>query len=208
MEFEEVEGTSNDSNGWESRAMAVSQDSKMVASTNGIDSIWLWDVATGKEIRKLSFDKSPQMYTRVASLSFSRDGKKLATVIGNQSGGSRSYIADYAAVWDVHEGKLTHEVPPKEKDGSRRTSYRSTIILTHAEFDVSGENLVIDHTVGNAVWEIATGKKSQSFTDGWRSFFRSFVHPDGELVIVVADRTLFCENKKTGKEVWRRELFR
>lgn len=200
MDGSEGEGTWRDSYGWASWALAVSPDRTMAATTNGTDSIRLWDVATGRAIRALHFEGSS--ISRVSSLSFSADGKKLAAVIGSQLGGSRSYHADHIAVWDVGEGRLMHEIPPTEKIGGRSYSW-----LHDAKFDVSGQRLLTAEFGHVDAWEISTGKQvasSQPFPQ-CREFF---VHPEGELIIVVADRHLICENMKSGKEVWRREMFK
>jgi WD40 repeat protein len=77
-------------------AMAFSPDGKWLATAGQDKSIFLWDTATGKQVRRVGG------HTRaIHSLAFSPDGTKLA------SGGEMEVVA---RVWDVAKGDLVAEL--------------------------------------------------------------------------------------------------
>src|SRR6266404_4152494 len=74
-------------------SIAFTSDSKLVASGSGDNTIKIWDVATGAQIRTLTGHTKS-----VTSVAFSPDGRLLAS-------GSNDYTA---RIWDVSTGKLLH----------------------------------------------------------------------------------------------------
>src|SRR5262249_27130754 len=129
-------------------------------------------------------------------------------VIGDQFGGTRSYNADYAAVWDVRTGKILRTMRGANKNGPL------VAWLMEAKFDISGKKLLLasDAAEHNGVWSLSTGKKIAPILscfscllspDSYQNFF---VCPDGEHLILIGYSGLPYQNMRTGKQVWSREL--
>jgi RNA polymerase sigma factor (sigma-70 family) len=84
-------------------ALALSADSKLLATGGGGGEIHLWDVPAGKELRRIQADQV------IGSLAFSPDGKTLATGAGTFSGGLLR--SPTIRLWDVATGKAVGGLP-------------------------------------------------------------------------------------------------
>jgi WD40 repeat protein len=104
----------------------------------------IWEVATGAVARNLSFQSSGGYGTLGAGTAFSRDGKVLASVVGNE----------LVRVWDVATGQQLHE-------------FRAIPYAVCVAFSADGQRLAVGSTLQNGVdadtlkiWDLATGQVS------------------------------------------------
>ncbi len=180
-------------------AIAFSPDGKWMATggyANDKNNYFarLWDVATGKQVRR--FMHGPQGYG-VGSLAFSPDGKTLAT-LGTQGG-------DFLRLFDVDTGKLRKAFP---KDGEQRPGRGSVAFAPDGKtvaaalasihvYDVTTgeERLRIDRTASNLVFTDA-GNTLTGAVDGaiyrWDTATGRALTPEGgdsvvEQILVTAD---------------------
>jgi RNA polymerase sigma factor (sigma-70 family) len=168
---------------------ALSPDGKMLASC-GFDSVvHLWDVATGKEIRKF-----PGATNGVAALAFAPDGKAIA--VQSMQGGIRLFnLADgkenrpiYKAADDgVMIGMQTLTFAPNGK----------TLAAVVAEKNDKGFGFVLKS------WDVATGKELHSTSGSEKQFvlFYPRFTPDSKLVGWICDSAVQLTEVATGKVV-------
>lgn len=145
-----------------------SPDGKLLAAYNADNSIRLWDLAAGRELRR--FIGHQQFVT---CMSFSRDGKMLASTSQDQT----------ARLWDVETGNL------------RATLRGHTMAMTSASFSPDRRRLITaseDETV--KMWDVETGKELMTLKDHpakgsstppqiWRAVFS----PDGARILAVGN---------------------
>jgi len=81
-------------------SVAFSPDGKTLASGSNDDTIKLWDINTGQELKTLKGHTSSVRSVSVMSVAFTPDGKTLA------SGGG-----DAIKLWDVNTGKELRTLP-------------------------------------------------------------------------------------------------
>jgi WD40 repeat protein len=134
------------------RAIAVSPDAKHVAAAGTQGDLYIWEVAGGKLLHKLSpaGQRLPDLTTLngMNSLAFSPDGKQLA-------GGA--ILA--TGLWDVETGKLARLLPPHQSGSATfvRFSRDGTKVTTVNEFvgtsGPNGEDLLVYPTVRE--WDLA-----------------------------------------------------
>ncbi len=196
----------------ETDALAFSPDSKILAaggtlgignrSPNNEDrgSIHLWDVSSGREVRRL-----PGHFSHVVSLAFSTDGKWLISA-------GDGFVMK---VWDVATGKEAVPLPEHEGwihsvafspdgrllatgglDGSIRlwetaTGNRVHILSSgvgpgHVALAPDGRTLISDHFDGSSrIWNVATGRETRRLQMGEEDpFYRSACSPDGQSLAV------------------------
>ena len=156
-------------------AVSFSPDGKLLASGGGDNTVKLWDVATGKEIKTLSGHTN-----EVWGVSFSPDGKLLAS-------GSRD---KKVKLWDVTTGKEIN------------TLTGHTNILSSVSFSPDGKLLAsgsYDKTV--RLWNVTTGKEINTLRHTNQIVSVSF-SPDGKLLASGgADRTVKLWDVATGKQI-------
>jgi tricorn protease-like protein len=161
---------------WSFESVAFSPDGRRLASGSWNNTIKLWDVATGQEVRTLSGHNSG-----VLSVAFSPDGRLLASASGDHT----------VKLWDVETGQ---EV---------RTLREHTDVVRSVAFSPDGRLLASgsdDHTV--KFWNVATGQEVRTLrghTDEVRSVAFS---PDGRLLASASsDQTVKLWDVETGQAV-------
>lgn len=151
----------------EVRTVGFSPDGKLLASGSADNTIKIWDVATGTELRTLLGHQK-----EVLSLSFSPDGKILAS-------GS---IDRTIRLWEIVSG---HEV-------RMTTLPESTGFVSSVAFSPDGKTLASgSYDARVSLWDVATGMELRRLT-GHSSEVNSVAYsPDGKLLASAsADRTI------------------
>jgi RNA polymerase sigma factor (sigma-70 family) len=159
--------------------VAVSTDGRLVAGGGMERSLGVWELASGKEL--LRADK---LENTVLAVSFSPDGKRLASVSGN-----------VIRLWDVRTAREVLRI-----NGPKRG-------LRPLAFTPDGKSLAAgceDHTA--RLWDAATGKELRRFT-GHRDGVSSLaISDDGRTLATGAgnkDRTVRLWDLASGKELQR-----
>ncbi len=143
--------------------VAFSPDGKTLASGGWDDCVRLWDVETGKEIRKIDAHKA-----MVGSVVFSRDGKVLA---------SRGALDGSAKLWDPTTGTLLHKfVGLTNINPWRFKEYDSALAI-------SPDNKTVVVTARKAIvaYDLATGAEKKRI-DAHNVGISVAYSPDGKLL--------------------------
>ncbi len=143
-------------------ALAFSPDGKILATGSHDRSLRLWEVRTGREIRRL-----PQIKGPVWTVAFSPDGR-LLTASGWQN---------TIHLWEAATGKEVRRVP------GRMTSAMS---LSFSPDGKSLASVMSDRTV--KLWDVGTGKLRHALADpqdalGWAAFL-----PNGKTLLTCSER--------------------
>jgi hypothetical protein len=135
------------------RAIVVSPDGKRVAAAGTRGDLYLWELAEGKLLHKLTATQMPDLtvLTGLDSLAFSPDGQRLA-------GGSFMRLV----LWETDSGKVAHVFPNGSGGGFHvRFARDGTQITTVTEFfgtrGNAGEDLLIYPQVRH--WDVDSGKE-------------------------------------------------
>ena len=146
-------------------SLAFSPDGRLAYSTSGGPDLWrdgkdsavrVWDVETGREVRKLEGHKG-----RVLSVAVSPDGRQVLT------GGDTSVI-----LWDASNGKIIRRF-----DGH-------TGLLSRVSFLPDGKHAVsssFDKTI--RLWDLNTGKEIHRFVGHPKEVTWFAVSPDGRRLL-------------------------
>lgn len=132
-------------------ALRFSPDQKILAAGDQDHAIRLWDVTSGKEMRRMEHGKAGA----IGNLAFTPDGQQLVSVgmaaYGSRRGRTRSIIDgdDAARVWDVATGKQVREWHVGS-DG-----YVSRVGL---EFSPDGKTVAIHLGDSVGLWAAASGE--------------------------------------------------
>jgi WD40 repeat protein len=179
--------------------LAVSPDGKWAASS-GWDGnfspehpIRLWDVATGKEIRKFLVEG----LRPAGSLAFSPDGRLLACL--------NAYEATPIRIWEVATGKLLRRIDlyrdPENAESCLRHNGLAFSpdgrVLATGGRDAAGQDAVI------RLWEVATGRELHTWKqpERWCLVHTLTFSPDGTRMAAFFDREIRLLEVSTGKEL-------
>src|SRR5262249_42897722 len=134
-------GTVRLRHGYTVAGVAFSPDRKTLASAGQDNTIRLWDLATGKQVRRLvAITGLGAQHAWVTSLAFSPDGKR---ILGGTSNGSTHLI-----LWETATGKELWRIEEKQRGiGSVAFAPDGKAV---ASSDVSGEIVL---------WDAETGQK-------------------------------------------------
>jgi len=170
------------------RYVAFAQGGDVLAGAY-TETIHLWNVTTGKELRQLALE---ERFSYIESLASSPDGKMLAAGCGTAGG---------VYVWDVATGKLL-----------RRLSVEKGKELPPRVFSVafSPDGKTLACALGNhkvQFWEVDTGKKIKTlewpqpkeFSDS--PFYLAYSPAGGMIATYGRDESVHLIDIPTGKEV-------
>ncbi|MBE8994570.1 serine/threonine-protein kinase [Microcystis aeruginosa] len=155
-------------------SVAYSPDSRYLASGGSDNTIKIWEVATGKELRTLTGHSRG-----VESVVYSPDGRYLA------SGSSDDTIK----IWEVATGKELRTLT------GHSGSVWSVVYSPDGRYLASG-------SWDDTIWEVATGKQLRTLTGHSDSVWSVVYSPDGRyLASGNGDKTIKIWEVATGKEL-------
>jgi hypothetical protein len=140
-------------------SVAFAADGKRLATACEDNTLRLWEVATGRELLRMSRGHA----STVATVAFSPDGKILA------SSGAEGTVV----LWDLTTGKARHRL--KLSDGEGPVRWASTLA-----FAADSAMLAAGETRGISLWDTATGRHVRTCpADSGGAVFLAF-SPDGK----------------------------
>jgi WD40 repeat protein len=142
--------------------LAFSPDGKTLASGGWDDTVRLWDVASGKELRRLFAHKA-----MVARVAFSPDGKVLA---------SRGGLDGVLRLWDPATGAELHHVEGLSRVNPWRF-YREAALA----FAADGKTVAVSSPKAIVFYDVASGRETRRLP-GYRDCMYLAFSPDGKLL--------------------------
>lgn len=164
--------------------IAFSPNGKQVVSIMLDESLRLWDVDTGRDLKR--FNEAKQKNTshdwRVASIRFNRDGSKLATLSWPDSHTQLSRLN----LWDVVKGEKI-KLPEEE----------------YNNFDINPDGTEIALIRDNAlqIWNIASGKQMKILKSALSDLKNVFHSDDGHLIYLLGYHDLKIIDHDTTEEI-------
>jgi WD40 repeat protein len=204
-------------------AVAFSPDGKVLASGGADAAIHLWDVATGKELRRLAGPRGA-----VTHVLFSPDGKMLIS--------ARQGPTEAVELWDLPSGKVVGTIPKlaevdcialtpdgqtiavsaKRKMRTWNVANRRRPRLAGAEiaatapvaFSPDGKVFASRSREGTVrLRDVATGKDVRTLEEAEGPIDSWAFSSDGKTLAAVDSKGLVCWNCLTGRRVWRRARY-
>jgi RNA polymerase sigma factor (sigma-70 family) len=164
-------------------------DARLLAAASLGGSVQLLDPASGRELRR--FETGAPVY----SVSFSPDGKVLATGGGARQGTGQGKL------WDVSTGKelAAFEGQQEQADPLIRTRNISQPTVTSVAFDPYGTSLGYGTRGRNvAIWDVGQRRQRTSMTTSVGVVFSVAFSPDGKLFAAGGGNEFLDEGNKTG----------
>jgi WD40 repeat protein/serine/threonine protein kinase len=159
-------------------SVAVTPDGQYVVSGSGDNKVRLWDLATGKEVRRFTGHEST-----VRTVAVTPDGQYVVSGSWDKT----------VRLWELATGKEVRWFTGHED------TVLSVAVTPDGQYVVSGS---ADETV--RVWELATGQEVRRLTGHLRAVLSVAVTPDGQYVVSgSADETVRVWELATGQEVRR-----
>ena len=159
------------------------------SDSDGIGNIRIWDVETGKEIRKLEGYKGGCI-----SAVFSPDGKKVVAAQGRVDDPT-------VLIWNADSGKVLQKF---EGQGHR--------CVTSVAFSLDGKKIITTDESAEPfarggeivrIWDVESGKELYRFEgEDWDGIFTAVFFPDGKKILVTGSNGIarICD-AESGKEL-------
>jgi mono/diheme cytochrome c family protein len=173
-----VAGTASDFTGHTApiRAIAVSADGKLAVSGSEDRTLRLWDVQTGRELRRFEGHRAA-----VTAVAFSPDGRRIVSGSADRT----------LRLWDVESGR------------ERRVLSGHTDAISAVAFAPDGRRILsgsLDRTL--LLWDAETGQELRAFTGHDGRISSIAFAPDGKLALSGShDRSVCLWDVKTGKMI-------
>jgi WD40 repeat protein len=155
--------------------LRLSMDGSLLAAVCG-DLVFVWDVASGKELYKFPTSNLGQI--GLENMALSADGKVLAA-----PNPSRQGQPDSIALWDLSTGKKVREFPFER-------------YYDRAVFSPDGKSLAAGGSKSICVWDIASGKEHRKLPSSGSSLVYS---PDSRTLAYRVGATICLWNLETGQ---------
>jgi WD40 repeat protein len=156
-------------------AITFSPDGRQILSSSNDNSIKLWDVATGREIRAFIGHAS-----RVMSVAFSPDGRQVLSNSGHPEWTIK--------LWDIATGREIRTF----------IGHASGV----AKFSPDGRQVLSGSNASVKLWDVATGREIRTFTGHDWGITSIMFSPDGrQIVSGSADKTVKLWDVAMGKEI-------
>ncbi|MEH1922056.1 serine/threonine-protein kinase [Nostoc sp.] len=167
------------------RSLAISPDGKTLASSgSGDNTIKVWDLSTGKQIRTLVGHTQ-----LVYSLSFISDGKMLVSVSGDNK----------IKLWNLATAEQIRTLNLHSKSYDSFTISPDSTTVATSNNDANSNNII-------ELWNLATGKQILTFTDRKTEVHLSIlslaISPDGKILASSSMLQIIkLWNLETGEEI-------
>jgi len=178
--------------------LAFSPDSHRLAGICRDRTIRIWELPAGRETLKLQplpgFKTTPKSTADIAGLSFSPDGKRIATTVAKPHNAQGNIYPDRLVIWDAITGKELLKVAPTgmrvafSPDGK----HLATAIVVLNQTVITGSLSILDAETGRVVTELPA-----SGVEGTPVVYS----PDGKQLLSVRDQDIWIWDTATGKEV-------
>jgi WD40 repeat protein len=158
--------------------MALSADGSLLALAGANNEITVWHTEGG-EVRRTFTDVVPNVRAGVESLSFSPDGRRLA-----------STASDHIRVWDVADGRLLSEIP-------------AGFWLVRVAYSPDGRRIAAGGWGFSVrIWDADSGREVMSLSGHQARVLDLAFSPDGRTLATASeDRTVRLWNLNTGQDV-------
>ncbi len=188
------------------RVLAYSPDSKLLASAGNDNTVIIWDISTGSELRTFRGHK-----TAVTALAFSPDGKLLASI---------SHAEGMIRIWDIEAGKELWSARQKSggtvnNGGNQRFRIafspdgKYLVIGRSSDMDespglkrnpVEEEKVLQEYAIG--IWSISEGKKVTELVGHKQDVPFAIFSSDGKYIVSASeDKTVKLWDFATNKEI-------
>jgi WD40 repeat protein len=174
--------------------IAFAPDGRTALTASQDNTVKLWDLATGKDIRTFKGNSSGDI-PRIYSVAFAPDGRS-----------ALSGAFDTLSLWDVTTGKEIRSFY-----GARDFSYvQSVAFAPDGRTALSGSWTKDPNCPGEMcesedgrllLWDVATGKLVRSFGDNLATVYSVAFAPDGRTVLSAIGLTVKLWDVSTGKEL-------